>query len=355
MKSAPHAVRREASKSRWQAAVDDLAHHLAVERACSPRTLEAYGRDLEEFRRQFSGAHGADPDPARVRTGDVRAFVASLYRVNDASSIARKLSSLRALFRFLVARGVVSANPARQVASPKRKKALPRALDVDAAAALVEAPSAPAAGVAGVAGAGAGAPGAAGAAAAGAPSPAVLRDRALLEVLYASGLRVSECCALDLDAIDRDRYGEGCLVHVRRGKGGKERLVPIGSAAVAALDAYLADGRPALRHPRSGKQDASAIFLNRHGRRLTARSVQRLVERCALLAGTEATPHSLRHSFATHLLDGGVDLRSIQELLGHASLSSTQIYTKVSLDHLMKVYDAAHPHARMRPAKGERS
>jgi integrase/recombinase XerC len=342
MKPAPDAVRREASKSRWQAAVDDLAHHLAVERAYSPRTLEAYGRDLEEFRRQFSEAHGADPDPARVRTSDVRGFVASLYRVNDASSIARKLSSLRALFRFLVARGVLTANPARQVSSPKRKKALPRALDVDAAAALVEAPSAPSAGVAG-------------AGAAGAPSPAVLRDRALLEVLYASGLRVSECCALDLDAIDRDRYGEGCLVQVRRGKGAKERLVPIGSAAVAALDAYLADGRPALRHPRSGKQDAGAIFLNRHGQRLTARSVQRLVERCALLAGTEATPHSLRHSFATHLLDGGVDLRSIQELLGHASLSSTQIYTKVSLDHLMKVYDAAHPHARMRPAKGERS
>jgi integrase/recombinase XerC len=342
MKPAPDAVRREASKSRWQAAVDDLAHHLEIERAYSPRTLEAYGRDLEEFRRQFSEAHGADPDPARVRTSDVRGFVASLYRVNDASSIARKLSSLRALFRFLVARGVLTANPARQVSSPKRKKALPRALDVDAAAALVEAPSAPSAGVAG-------------AGAAGAPSPAVLRDRALLEVLYASGLRVSECCALDLDAIDRDRYGEGCLVQVRRGKGGKERLVPIGSAAVAALDAYVADGRPVLRHPRSGKQDAGAIFLNRHGQRLTARSVQRLVERCALLAGTEATPHSLRHSFATHLLDGGVDLRSIQELLGHASLSSTQIYTKVSLDHLMKVYDAAHPHARMRPAKGERS
>jgi integrase/recombinase XerC len=324
--------------SSWQVAVSDLAHHLRVERACSPRTVEAYLRDLEEFRRQYAGAHaGREPAPERVQAADVRAFVASLYGINDASSVARKLSSLRALYRFLVARGRAKSNPARQVASPRRKKALPRALDVDAAAALVEAPTAPVA---------AGGDGAAG--------PAALRDRALLETLYATGLRVSECCALDLDDIDRDRYGDSCLVQVRRGKGGKERLVPIGAAAVAALDAYLAGGRPAMRHPKSGRQDGRALFLNRRGARLTARSVQRMVARFALLAGTEATPHALRHSFATHLLDGGVDLRSIQELLGHASLSSTQIYTKVSLDHLMKVYDAAHPHARARPAKGER-
>jgi integrase/recombinase XerC len=331
MSAARDAAEAEASPGRWQAAVRDLTHHLEVERAYSPRTLTAYLGDLEEFRRAFGDAHGRDPDPAEVRPADVRAFVASLYRVNDASSIARKLSSLRALFRFLVARGVVSANPARQVASPKRKKALPRALDVDAAAALVEAPTAP--------------DGAAGNLA-GSPPPAALRDRALLEVLYATGLRVSECCGLDLDDIDRDRYGDGCLVQVRRGKGGKERLVPLGAAAIAALDAYLADARPLMRHPRSGAQDRRALFLSQRGLRLTARSVQRMVARWALVAGTEATPHALRHSFATHLLDGGVDLRSIQELLGHASLSSTQIYTKVSLDHLMKVYDAAHPHAR---------
>ena len=315
--------------SRWTAAVRDMAHHLAIERACSPRTVDAYGRDLEEFRRRYHDDHGADPDPAKVGVADVRAFVAALYRVNDASSIARKLSALRPFYRFLGARGVVSSNPARQVASPKRKKALPRALDVDAATAVVEAPSAP--------------PEQGG----GGTGPAALRDRALLEVLYAAGLRVSECCALDLDDIDRDRYaGDAALVQVRRGKGGKDRLVPLGSAAIAALDAYLAEGRPALRHPKSAAQDGRALFLNQRGGRLTARSVQRQVGRWALTAGAEATPHSLRHSFATHLLDGGVDLRSIQELLGHASLSSTQIYTKVSLDHLMKVYDAAHPHAR---------
>jgi integrase/recombinase XerC len=311
-----------------------------VERAYSRHTLAAYGRDLEEFRRRYRDENGADPDPAKVQPADVRAFIASLYRINDASSIARKLSSLRALYRFLVARGRVSVNPARQVSSPKRKKALPRALDVDAAAALVESPTAPAA---------------QGGRASGAPSPAALRDRALLEVLYGSGLRVSECCALDLDDVDRDRYGDGSLVQVRRGKGGKERLVPLGGAAIAAVDAYLAEARPRFRHPTSGAQDGRALFLNQRGRRLTPRSVQRMVSRWALLAGTEATPHALRHSFATHLLDGGVDLRSIQELLGHASLSSTQIYTKVSLDHLMKVYDAAHPHANASAGKGERS
>jgi integrase/recombinase XerC len=313
----------------WRSAAADFAHHLAVERNASPRTVAAYGRDLEEFRAAFERHSGRDPDPRAVGVADVRAFVAGLYRLNDAASIARKLSALRSFYRFLAARGVTSVNPARQVASPKKKKALPRALDVDAAAAVVEAPTA-----------------------GEAASPGALRDRAMFEVLYGAGLRVSECCALDRDDIDRDRYGEGCLVRVRRGKGGKDRLVPLGRTALAALDRYLADGRPRLAHPTSGRQDPAALFLNRHGGRLTPRSVQRHLARAALLAGTEATPHALRHSFATHLLDGGADLRSIQELLGHASLSSTQVYTRVSLDHLMKVYDAAHPHARSAKEKG---
>jgi integrase/recombinase XerC len=162
-------------------------------------------------------------------------------------------------------------------------------------------------------------------------------------------LRVSECCRLDISDIDRRRYAGQTIVEVRRGKGGKGRIVPLGSKAVDALDAYFA-ARPVLCDPRTSAQDPEALFLNERGRRLTPRSVQRLVGRYAALAGTEATPHALRHSFATHLLDGGVDLRAIQELLGHASLASTQIYTKVSLDHLMTVYDAAHPHARAQPA-----
>jgi len=313
----------------WPSAAADFAHHLAVERNCSPRTVSAYQRDLEEFRASYQRQRGGDPQPRQVTVADVRAFVAGLYRVNDAASIARKLSALRTFYRFLTARGLTASNPARQVASPKRKKALPRALDVDAAAAVVEAPTA-----------------------GQVNTPGALRDRAMFEVMYGAGLRVSECCALDRDDVDRDRYGDGCLLRVRRGKGGKDRLVPLGRTALAALDRYLADGRPRLVHPKGGRQDPAALFLNRHGGRLTQRSVQRHLARAALLAGAEATPHALRHSFATHLLDGGADLRSIQELLGHASLSSTQIYTRVSLDHLMKVYDAAHPHARNAKEKG---
>ena len=313
----------------WRSAAAEFARYLGVERNASPRTVSAYGRDLEEFRAAFEEQNGSEPDPRAVTVADVRAFVAGLYRVNDAASIARKLSALRSFYKFLAARGLAATNPARQVASPKRKKALPRALDVDAAAAVVEAPTA-----------------------GDEDSPGALRDRAMFEVMYGAGLRVSECCGLDRDDVDRDRYGEGCLIRVRRGKGGKDRLVPLGRTALAALDRYLAEGRPRLCHPKGGKQDPAALFLNRHGGRLTARSVQRHLARAALLAGAEATPHALRHSFATHLLDGGADLRSIQELLGHASLSSTQVYTRVSLDHLMKVYDAAHPHARNAKEKG---
>jgi len=290
----------------WRRAAADFAHHLAVERNCSPRTVAAYGRDLEEFRAGFARMNGADPDPAAVSVADVRAFVAGLYRVNDAASIARKLSALRSFYRFLAARGVTDLNPARQVASPKKKKALPRALDVDAAAAVVEAPTA-----------------------GDVDAPGALRDRAMFEVMYGAGLRVSECCALDLHDVDRERYGDGCLLAVRRGKGGKDRLVPLGKTALAALDRYLAEGRPRLAHPKSGSQHPAALFLNRHGGRLTARSVQRQIARAAIMAGTEATPHALRHSFATHLLEDGQDIRTVQSLLGHADVRTTMIYTHI--------------------------
>ena len=160
-----------------------------------------------------------------------------------------------------------------------------------------------------------------------------------------SWVRVAECCGLDLDDVDGSRHGTP-LVTVRRGKGGKDRVVPLGTKAAAALAASRAV-RGGLADPRTGALDRRALFVNHRGGRLTARSVQRALRRYTLGAGTApATPHGLRHSFATHLLDGGVDLRVIQELLGHASLASTQVYTKVSLDHLMAVYDAAHPRAR---------
>jgi integrase/recombinase XerC len=266
---------------------------------------------------------------ARLDAIDVRAHLATLFERNEASSISRKLSSLRAFFRFLEKRGVVAGNPARAVRAPKRKRALPRALDVDDTFQLVEAPER------------------------AAParrrlSPAErdraaalrLRDRALLEVLYGSGLRVSECVGLDLDDLDDGSYGT-IVLHVRHGKGGKERIVPLGAKAADALAAWRAVRASLTADPR-------ALFVGATGGRLTTRSVQRQVRRWVAAAGITqpATPHALRHSFATHLLDGGADLRTIQELLGHASLASTQIYTRVSLDHLMSVYDDAHPRAR---------
>jgi integrase/recombinase XerC len=346
----------------WSEAVTAFTAYLTVERACSPHTRSAYARDLAEFERVYTERTGQPPELASLDTQDVRAHLAALYGVNDAASIARKLSALRSFFRFLMRRGLAQNNPARSVRSPKRRKALPRALVVDEAMRLVEAPtreleaSARARARASLAAAAAPAPGAP----AAPPAPATppvrvpalrVRDRALLEVLYGSGLRVDECCSLDLGDIDRGRYATA-LVHVRRGKGQKGRQVPLGRKACEALDDYLAV-RHTLRNPRTGHQDERALFLGVRGTRLTPRSVQRMVERCVRQAATdEATPHALRHSFATHLLDSGVDLRSIQEMLGHASLASTQIYTKVSLDHLMSVYDASHPRARRAaPAK----
>ena len=322
----------------WQQAVEAFDHYLVAERAYSPRTCAAYAGDLAEFCRAYEQRTGHAPDVTRLDTLDIRAHLAALYGTNEASSIARKLSSLRSFFRFLARRGVVESNPARAVRSPKRPQPLPRALDVDDAFRLVEEPTREAP------------PGRSPTRArvqAGHPrDPALrLRDRAVLEVLYGSGLRVSECCGLDMDDVDHGRYGTA-LVHVRRGKGGKARQVPLGSKATDALAAYLAT-RARLRDPRTGHIDPRALFLSYRGTRLTPRSVQRMVGRCVIAAGTgDATPHALRHSFATHLLDGGVDLRSIQELLGHASLASTQIYTKVSLDYLMSVYDQTHPRAQ---------
>ncbi len=317
---------------RWDVASDEFCEYLAVQRAYSPRTCIAYARDLEEFRAVYVEREGGDPDPAAVDVLHIRRHLAALYGANDAATIARKLSALRSLFRFLVNRGVCTSNPARAVRSPKRKRALPRALDVDDTFRLVESPVSDAARAA-------------------QPSKQErlrLRDAALLEVLYGAGLRVSECCHLDLDDVDRGRYEGHTVVTVRGGKGGKDRIVPLGAKANAAIAAYLAV-RAELRHPTTKQQDPAALFLSYRGKRLGVRAVQRLVGASVIIAGTgDATPHALRHSFATHLLDGGVDLRSIQELLGHASLASTQVYTKVSLDRLMQVYDDAHPRAKKR-------
>jgi integrase/recombinase XerC len=300
--------------SPWRVAQDAFLRHLEVERGLAPLTLVAYGRDLEGFRAFLAERGGAEPRPEAVDTLAVRAYLAALYGSHDARSIARKLSALRTFFRRLVREGKMPSDPTARVRPPQRRKPLPRALSVDDAFRVVEQVQR--------------------------AEPALeARDQALVEVLYGAGLRVSECCGLDLGDVTRDDP-DAALLRVRRGKGGKERVVPLGRKALAALDRWLTL-RPSLR-PRG-----EALFVNARGGRLSARSVQRQLAASAARLGLEGvTPHALRHSFATHLLDGGADLRSIQELLGHASVSSTQIYTQVSLDHLMQVYDQAHPHAR---------
>ena len=312
----------------WDAAVTAFRSYLAVERNYSPRTVEVYVRDVGALREHLRAKRNKDAPLARLSAIDVRSQLAALFGENGAATISRKLSSVRAFCRFLVKRGVLAGNPAAAIRGPKKPKPLPRALDVDDAFRLVEAPTTT------------------GRTAHRTLSTAEqarhgvlrLRDQALLELIYSTGLRVSEACALDTTDIDRDRYGVPIVI-VRHGKGGKSREVPLGGAADRALQAYL-----------SARRAGTALFVNATGERLTPRSVQRMVKRWTIAGGVhaDATPHGLRHSFATHLLDEGVDLRSIQELLGHASLSSTQIYTKVSLDHLMKVYDDAHPRAKRR-------
>jgi integrase/recombinase XerC len=318
----------------WDSAIAAFRTYLEVERNYSPRTVEVYTRDVEALRDHLRKKRGSKGDAplAKLSALEVRGQLAALFGVNGASTIGRKLSSVRAFCRFLVKRGVLSGNPAAAIRGPKKPKGLPRALDVDDAYRLVDAPTT------------------IGKVAHRKLSSAEearhellrLRDRAMMDLIYSTGLRVSEACDLDVTDIDRARYGTP-IVLVRHGKGGKSREVPLVGQAQTSVDEYL-PARQAL-----GATDA-ALFVNAMGERLTPRSVQRMVKKWTIAGGVHAnaTPHGLRHSFATHLLDEGVDLRSIQELLGHASLSSTQIYTKVSLDHLMKVYDDAHPRAKKR-------
>ena len=308
----------------------EFERHLGAVRAYSPRTVDVYVRDVVALRAHLQAKRGRDVPLSRLSTMDIRGQLAALYGCNGPATISRKLSSIRAFCRFLVKRGELEQSPTGSIRGPKRRRGLPRALDVDDAFRLVEAPTS----IGQIA-----------------RRPLSsreeashrivrLRDAALLELLYSTGLRVSEACSLDTSDIDRDRYGVP-MVTVRHGKGGKSREVPLGGAADKALEAYL-PARAALQ------PGDNALFVNASGGRLTPRSVQRMVKRWTRAGGVfaAATPHALRHSFATHLLDEGVDLRAIQELLGHASLSSTQIYTKVSLDYLMKVYDDAHPRAK---------
>lgn len=288
---------------------DDFAQYLLVTRDASPNTLEAYLTDLDQFWAYLA------PRGIALQQADhlaIRGFIASIHASTKATTRARKLSSLRAFYAFLYRRGLVSQNPGRLVMAPKKPKQLPKVVPFDDLLTLLKTPD---------------------------PStPIGARDRAVLEVLYGGGLRVSELCGMDLGDWDASANTVRVL-----GKGQKERIVPIGSQAKAALLDYLR-----LRGDLLKGEATSALFLNTRGERLMPRSVRDLIDKrvleCAL--SRHIHPHALRHSFATHLLDGGADLRSIQEMLGHASLSTTQRYTEVSFSRLQEVYDESHPRAR---------
>jgi integrase/recombinase XerC len=288
--------------------------HLESERRASPETLSAYRGDLSGL-----AAFAHERRAEDVRAIDVyllRGWLGTLARTHAPSSVARKIAAVRTWMRWLRRKGELSTSPADELATPKVRRPLPTFVSVDAAAQIMEAPDA--------------------------SSPVGKRDRAMLELLYGSGLRVSELTGLNLADVDLGAQTARVL-----GKGSKERVVPLGRKCVDALREYLA-ARAELVHPKTRAQDPRALFVGVRGKRINRRGVWDVVQAGGALGAGRADlhPHALRHTCATHMLDGGADLRAIQELLGHASLSTTQRYTHVSMDHLMRVYDAAHPLAK---------
>lgn len=297
-----------------QTAIARFLQYLRVERNCSTYTIKSYREDLEALAEHLDERHGQAPAPEEITTLDLRGYLSGLHASGYAkTTIARRLASLRSFFRFGQREGWSKANPAKPLRNPRKSRSLPHFLSSAELGRLLSAPPA--------------------------DQTSGLRDRAILEVLYSAGLRVSELVGLNEGDLDLT----GGIVRVR-GKGKRERLAPIGSFAAQALKAWLAKRRLSPKEP-SGP--AAPIFVNRLGRRLTTRSVGRMLEKYLAVTGLDrrTTPHTLRHSFATHLLDGGADIRSVQELLGHKSLVTTQIYTHVSTAHLRAAYEKAHPRA----------
>ena len=303
--------------------IEKFLNYLRAQRNVSPHTLRNYDSDLRQFYLYLTTAPDGEERPA-PEIGDIdnltiREFLGTLYeKHNKKSSAARKLATLRSFLKYLAARDVIRTNPARIVASPKKELRLPDYMTVDTMEELMEIPDA--------------------------NTSAGARDRAILELLYGSGLRVSELVGLDLENVSMTERLARVL-----GKGDKERVVPFGQKAAAALEEYLVE-RPALaaKKQQARPRDRNALFLNmRDGGRLTSRSVGNIVDRYVTLLAKKlkAHPHTLRHTFATHMLDSGADLRAIQELLGHESLATTQRYTHVSVDKLLRVYQACHPRA----------
>jgi integrase/recombinase XerD len=300
-------------------AVGTYLDHLAVERGLADNTLSSYRRDLQRYAAVLA-ARGV-PTLDAVTESDVAGFLAALRAGDDdhpplsAASAGRAVVAVRGLHRFAVREGWCTADPSREVRPPAPSRRLPKALPVEQVTALLDA--------AGAAG-----------------TPLALRDRALLELLYGTGARISEAVGLAVDDVD-DRAGVVRL----DGKGGRQRVVPVGSFAREAVAAYLVRARPGLAAAGRG---TSALFLNSRGGRLSRQSAWTVLRAAAQRAGVpgEVSPHTLRHCFATHLLDGGADVRVVQELLGHASVTTTQVYTLVTVDRLREVYATAHPRAR---------
>lgn len=285
--------------------IDKFIRYLDLEKGASSHTLRAYRKDLREF------SESVKCEPNNIDIIDLRGFIAGqIQKGLNKTTVSRRLSSIRSFFKFLYREGYMKTNPAKLVSNPKVPKLLPRFLSVDDVFSLVEKPE----GIGFL--------------------PA--RNRAVLELLYSSGLRVSELSGINTD----DIHIKECLIKIK-GKGKKERIVPVGSKAIDAMKSYIIE-RMLL------KSKERALFLNRMGKRLTERGVRRIVVKYARAIGIHGRigPHTLRHSFASHLLQDGADLRVIQELLGHSSLSTTQKYTHLDITHLMDVYDKAHPLAK---------
>ena len=302
--------------------VREYLQYLTVERGLAANTVESYGRDL---RRYAEALHGKT-DLGEVTTPDVAEFLATLREGDDehpplaASSAGRAVVAVRGLHAFALKQGLVASDPAREVDPPAAGKRLPKAISIDQVERLLDA-----------------------AGSTEDPDPRILRDRALLEFLYGTGARISEATGLDID--DLDITGEDPAV-LLNGKGGKQRYVPVGSYAVRAVGAYLVRGRPSLAAHAGARRQTHAVFLNARGGRLTRQGAWGVLAETGDRSGIKGvSPHTLRHSFATHLLDGGADIRVVQELLGHASVTTTQVYTLVTVDKLREVYASAHPRA----------
>ncbi|HWG00458.1 MAG TPA: site-specific tyrosine recombinase XerD [Trebonia sp.] len=306
------------------AAVAWYLQYLTVERGLAANTLASYRRDLRRYVATLAGRGRADLD--EVTTADVAEFLAAL-REGDAehpplaaSSAGRAVVAVRGLHAFALKQGLARADPAHAVAPPAPPRRLPKAIPLEAVERILDA-----------------------AGSAADPDPRKLRDRALLEFLYATGARISEATGLDVD--DLEIAGSDPVV-LLNGKGGKQRFAPVGRYAVRALEAYLVRGRPALAAHAGVRRQTPAVFLNARGGRLTRQGAWGVLAAAGERSGIKGiSPHTLRHSFATHLLDGGADIRVVQELLGHASVTTTQVYTLVTVDKLREVYATAHPRA----------